>query len=273
MAETFAFLGAGNMAEAFCTGMVQKGGIPASSIQASDIRPAVEIAWPSRLGIALHGSALEAARSAGTLVVAVKPKEVPGLLQGLLQGLGTEALGKKRIISIAAGITTGKIRALVAPALCPVVRVMPNTPAMVGLGASAYCLAQGAGDADAEVAEKLLKTLGLAVRVDEGAMDAVTALSGSGPAYVFLFAEALAAGGEALGLDPETAFSLASQTLLGAAEMVRRRQDSPARLREKVTSPGGTTAAALKVFEDQGLRALVAKAMQAAAKRSAEMGK
>jgi pyrroline-5-carboxylate reductase len=266
-------MGAGNMAEAFCTGMVQKGGIPAASICASDLRPASEIAWPARLGVALRGSAVEAARDASTLVVAVKPKDVPGLLQGLREGLGAEALGKKRIISIAAGIATGKIKALVAPAACPVVRVMPNTPAMVGLGASAYCLAEGAGEADAQVAEALLKTLGLAVRVEEGAMDAVTALSGSGPAYVFLFAEALAAGGEALGLGPETAFSLASQTLLGAAEMVRRRQDTPARLREKVTSPGGTTAAALKVLEDQGLRATVAQAMKAAAQRSAELGK
>jgi pyrroline-5-carboxylate reductase len=150
---------------------------------------------------------------------------------------------------------------------------MPNTPAMVGMGASAYCLGTRAGEADAQVAEAMLKSLGLAVRVKESAMNAVTALSGSGPAYVFLMAEAMAAGGEALGLNPETAFSLACQTLLGSGEMLRRRQDTPARLREKVTSPGGTTAAALKVFEERGFRSMVAEAMKAAALRSAELGK
>jgi pyrroline-5-carboxylate reductase len=273
MPEIFAFMGAGNMAEAFCTGMVQKGGFQPSNLRASDIRLAAEIAWPARLGVSLRSTAADAARDASTLVVAVKPKDVPALLQSLLRDLGPDALGEKRIISIAAGMATGKIESMVAPAACPVIRVMPNTPAMVGMGASAYCLGTRAGEADAQVAEAMLKSLGLAVRVKESAMNAVTALSGSGPAYVFLMAEAMAAGGEALGLDPETAFSLACQTLLGSGEMLRRRQDTPARLREKVTSPGGTTAAALKVFEERGFRSMVAEAMKAAALRSAELGK
>jgi pyrroline-5-carboxylate reductase len=273
LSETFGFLGAGNMAEAFCTGMVQKGGVSPSAIWACDVRPRAEIGWLDRLGILGFGSAEQVARKASTLVVAVKPKDVPALLQGLAASVPGADLQDKRIISIAAGLSTAKLEGYLAPAACPVVRVMPNTPAMVGLGASAYCLGRRASEADAAVTEAMLRSLGLAVQVDETQMDAVTALSGSGPAYVFLFMEALQAAGERLGLDPEVSFSLASQTLRGAAVMVAQRGDTPGRLREKVTSPGGTTAAALKVFEDAAFRELVAKAMQAAAERSRELGK
>jgi pyrroline-5-carboxylate reductase len=142
---------------------------------------------------------------------------------------------------------------------------MPNTPGLIGEGVSAFCLGAGAGDLQAALARQALGPLGAVVQVREDQMDAVTALSGSGPAYVFLFMEALQAAGEALGLEPAVAFDLAAQTLVGASAMIAQRA--------AVTSPGGTTAAALKAFDDAGFRALVQTALTAARDRGAELGK
>jgi pyrroline-5-carboxylate reductase len=143
----------------------------------------------------------------------------------------------------------------------------------VGLGASAYCLGRQAGAFEARLAGKILGSVGLALKVRESAMDAVTAVSGSGPAYVFLFMEALQAAGVKAGLAPQTCFKLAAQTISGAARMIQCSQESPASLRQKVTSPGGTTERALQALEKGGFRSLVEKAVLAAQSRSREMGK
>ena len=204
-------------------------------------------------------------RSSDIVVLSVKPQSFPELLSKL------KISANQLVISIAAGIMLKKIEAQLGKV--PLIRVMPNTPALLAEGASAYCLGGSADETHAADAEALLGCLGLVVRVNEEQMDAVTALSGSGPAYAFLFMEALQAAGQKLGLDAETSFKLAAQTLKGASAMISKGDDTPARLREKVTSPGGTTAAALKAFEDAGFRDIVLKAMTAARDRGAELGK
>jgi pyrroline-5-carboxylate reductase len=273
MACKYAFLGAGNMAEAFSAGLLRAGLAEPGDLIACDVRPKESIAWLAQQGIGRFLPALEAVKAADAVVVSVKPKDVQGLLEDLAKSLDAKELEGKCFMSIAAGVGLGKIEGFLSPAKARVIRMMPNIPVMVGQGASAYSLGAHANAQDASLADAMLKSLGVAVRVEESQMDAVTALSGSGPAYVFLFMEALLEGARKLGLDEPTRFLLAAQTLKGAAEMIMRQQDSPARLREKVTSPGGTTAAALARFEQGALKSLVAEAMQAAALRSAEIGR
>jgi pyrroline-5-carboxylate reductase len=257
------FIGAGNMGEAMIRGLLKAGLAEAADITAADPR-AMHLA---SLGVQAVPEALPAADRADIVVLAVKPQSLPELLKSLKGGLQPRQL----VISIAAGVRLATFEAELGA--LPLIRVMPNTPALVGQGASAYCLGGAAGEAHAADAEALLGCLGLVLRVEESQIDAVTALSGSGPAYVFLFMEALQAAGEKLGLDAETSFLLASQTITGAAAMIAQRAVTPARLREKVTSPGGTTAAALKAFEEAGLREIVLKAMTAARDRGVELGK
>ncbi len=154
-----------------------------------------------------------------------------------------------------------------------VIRVMPNTPALVGQGASAYAMGSGASEADAKLAETLLNSVGLARKVDEKLLDAVTGLSGSGPAFVYLMIEALSDGGVRMGLPRDLATTLAAQTLLGAAQMVVTTGDHPGVLKDRVTSPGGTTIAGLQVLEDRGVRGALIGAVEAATRRSMELGK
>jgi pyrroline-5-carboxylate reductase len=195
----------------------------------------------------------------------VKPDVVPAILPGLADA------GVRRVLSIAAGVRTGAIEAgLGAGAV--VVRCMPNTPALVGQGAAAVAAGSHASTDDLDWAAGILSAVGLVVTVDEPELDAVTGLSGSGPAYVFLLAEGLIAAGIAEGLEPETADALARQTLLGAATLLSRSGEDPAVLRTNVTSKGGTTAAGLAVFAEAGFLDLVADVVTAAAERSRELG-
>ena len=175
------------------------------------------------------------------------------------------------LLSVAAGITTRSIEEAAGRPL-PVVRAMPNTPALVGAGAAAICPGSSAGADDLEWAEEILSAVGLVVRVPEKALDAVTGLSGSGPAYVFLVAEAMAEAGVLAGLPRDVAESLAFQTLLGSARLLVDGDDGPAALRAAVTSPGGTTAAGLRELERHGVRAAFLDAVLAAAERSRELG-
>src|SRR5262249_39840467 len=154
---------------------------------------------------------------------------------------------------------------------CRLVRVMPNTPCLVGMSASAYCLGPGATSADAELVNKLLSAVGLAVALGEEQLDAVTGLSGSGPAFVYLMIEALADGGVRMGLPRDIALRLAAQTLKGAAEMVLATGDHPGVLKDRVASPGGTTIAGLHVLEQQGVRGALISAVEAAARRATEL--
>jgi pyrroline-5-carboxylate reductase len=175
------------------------------------------------------------------------------------------------VLSVAAGVTTRAIEAAAARQLA-VVRAMPNTPALIGAGAAAISPGSGAGEEDLAWAEEVLGAVGLVVRVPETALDAVTGLSGSGPAYVFLIAEAMVEGGVLAGLPREVAEALSFQTLLGSSRMLVDRAGGPAELRAAVTSPGGTTAAGLRELERRGVRAAFLDAVNAAAARSRELG-
>ncbi|MES2202524.1 MAG: pyrroline-5-carboxylate reductase [candidate division FCPU426 bacterium] len=265
--KKIAFIGAGNMGEAMIRGLLKAGVSKPAELSACDLREEKLAALSAELGIRTFIDARQAARQAQIIVLAVKPQGFPELLKELSGQLNSDQL----VISIAAGVTLAKIAAALPGS--PLVRVMPNTPALVGHGASAFCLGTLANADHAKQATALLACLGLVLQVEEGQMDAVTALSGSGPAYVFLFMEALQAAGLKLGLNAEQSFSLAARTISGAAAMIEARQDDPATLRKKVTSPGGTTEAALKVFESGDLRGLVEKAMRAANDRSKELGR
>ena len=199
-------------------------------------------------------------------LVAVKPHVVADVCAGLA------ALGVPRVLSIAAGVTTAAMESVLGDGV-PVVRVMPNTPSLVGQGAAAVAGGRAATPTDLDWAAGILGAVGEVVVVDDEALiDAVTGLSGSGPAYVFLLAEALMAAGIAEGLPADVAVTLTEQTLLGAATLLKASDDPPSTLRENVTSKGGTTAAGLAVFEAAGFRDLVADVVAAAAARSRELG-
>jgi pyrroline-5-carboxylate reductase len=211
-------------------------------------------------------SAAWAVADADVVVVAVKPNDVPATLETALPALGVETL----VLSIAAGITIATIESLVPDR--PVVRAMPNTPALVGTGASAIAPGTHAKAEHMDLAERLLGAVGIVVRVGEPALDAVTGLSGSGPAYVFLVAEALIEAGVLVGLPREIASELTVQTLLGAATLLARDDRGPEALRAMVTSPGGTTAAGLRALESHGVRAAILDAVAEATRRSKELG-
>jgi pyrroline-5-carboxylate reductase len=203
-------------------------------------------------------------RADGT-VIAVKPGDVPAA------GRAVSAAGTDRVLSIAAGVTLATLEDVVGPGV-PVVRAMPNTPARVGLGASAIAAGSSASDADLDWAEALLASVGVVVRVKESLLDAVTGLSGSGPAYVFLVAEALIEAGVLAGLPRDVSETLSVQTLLGSATLLATSDDGAEALRAAVTSPGGTTAAGLRVLEQHGVRSALLEAVAAATARSKELG-
>lgn len=264
---SISFIGAGNMGEAMLRGL-SRAGTPASRLHAYDVRQDRLQSLARDAGFSPQPSLSDAVHAGQLVVLATKPQAFGDLLAQVAPHLRPG----QAVLSIAAGIRLERLQAAFGAAT-PLIRVMPNTPGLIGQGVSAYCLGAAAGPEHAALAEAVLAPLGAVVQVRETDMDAVTALSGSGPAYVFLFMEALQAAGERMGLAPEATFLLASQTLAGAAAMVQRREKSPAELRVAVTSPGGTTAAALKVFEDAGFRDLVARALVAARDRGAELGR
>lgn len=226
----------------------------------------VDEARRAQLAGALPGVTLaEAPLSAEGAVLAVKPQSAKEAARALA------AVAAPRWLSIMAGVTLQRLQSWAGPQVA-VVRAMPNTPALVGAGMTAIAAGDGAGEEDMAWAEALLGAVGQVVRVPEGAMDAVTAVSGSGPAYVFLLAEALAAAGEEQGLDPELSRRLALATVAGAGRLLAEPGADPAALRAQVTSPGGTTEAALSVLEAAGLSPALARAVAAAAERSRQIG-
>lgn len=200
------------------------------------------------------------------LILCVKPGDVPEALReaGDLTG--------KLLISIAAGVPLRRLREW-APGAPRLIRVMPNTPALIGKGAAAYAAAEGATTEDMAVTERIFGAVGVVVSVKEELLDAVTGLSGSGPAFVYTVIEALADGGVLMGLPRDVALRLAAQTVLGAAAMVLETGMHPAQLRDQVTSPGGTTIAGIEVLEAAGMRAAIIGAVRAATERSSELGK
>ena len=210
-------------------------------------------------------SVSEGAVAGEGVVLAVKPAAVPSAAAAAGEA------GCQRVLSIAAGVTLATLEAALPPGT-PVIRAMPNTPALVGAGAAAIAAGRGAGEPDLDWAEEVLGSVGVVVRVSEPLLDAVTGLSGSGPAYVFLVAEALVEAGVLGGLPRDVASKLVVQTLLGSARLLAEGDEGPEALRAAVTSPGGTTAAGLAALEDRAVRAAFLAAVQAATQRSRELG-
>jgi pyrroline-5-carboxylate reductase len=261
-----ALLGGGRMGEALALGLLDNGWDAADLAIAEkdpDRRHHLETELP---GVRVGPSAAWAAGDADVLVVAVKPSDSVEALAGCADALPDQAL----VLSIAAGVTLAELESAVPDR--PVVRAMPNTGALVGQGAAAIAGGQHATELDLEVCERVLGAVGLVVRVPESQLDAVTGLSGSGPAYVFLVAEAMIEGGVLNGLPRDVSEQLVRQTLLGAATLLGDGATTPEALRAAVTSPGGTTAAGLAVLEAHGVRAALLDAITAATERSRELG-
>lgn len=266
-ADTIAFVGGGNMARSLVGGLVARGTDPAR-IHVAEPVDALRAGLAADFGVRVHADAADAVAAAGTWVFAVKPQVMRAVCEGLA-GRAREA--RPLAVSIAAGITTGQLSAWLGGDAA-VVRAMPNTPALLGAGVTGLHANAAVDSAGRARAEGLLASAGETVWIDDEAlMDAVTAVSGSGPAYVFLLAEALEDAARAQGLPADAARTLVLQTILGAARMLTGSGEAPAGLRRRVTSPGGTTQAAIETFEAGGLRALVAEAVDAAAVRGREL--
>ena len=261
-----ALLGGGNMASALVGGLLAKGFPPASiSIIEKLEAPRAKLALDYRVHVSAQPDAIT--QAADTLVLAVKPQD----LRGALAPLGSIVTGKL-VLSIAAGVRLADISRWLG-GHDRLVRSMPNTPALIGAGISALYAPGAVGAEDRARAERILAAVGQTVWVqDERLLDPVTALSGSGPAYVFWFIEHLAAAGTALGLAEETARKLALQTVLCAAQLAAKGTEPVSVLRERVTSRGGTTEAALRVFAEEQMAERLAKALEAASRRGAELG-
>ncbi len=255
-------IGGGRMGEALVGGLVAAGWAPAEDIAVVEVDPGRR----DELSAAHPGLVVgDAPVAADGALLAVKPGDVPDAAAAA----GRAGVG--RVLSVAAGVTTATVEAAL-PEATPVVRAMPNTPALVGAGASAIAAGTAAGPDDLDWAEGVLSAVGEVVRVPEAQLDAVTGLSGSGPAYVFLLAEALVDAGVLNGLPRPTSRALAVQTLRGAAALLAETGEEPATLRAQVTSPGGTTAAGLRALEAAGVRAAVLDAVSAATERSRQLG-
>ncbi len=256
-----AFVGGGNMARSLIGGMLARGQRP-EQIAVGEPFAEARVALNQQFGVAVSEDNASAVAGASMLVLAVKPQKMAEVCAAL-PALDQSVL----VISIAAGVTLPQMRRWLGPGP-RLLRVMPNTPSLVGSGTSALCGEPGLGEADYAAAERLFGSVGSTVRIDdEQLMDAVTAVSGSGPAYFFLLMEAMEAAAVAQGLSPQAARQLVTGTALGAAQMATQDPEGPAQLRRRVTSPGGTTAAALAVFEHAGLTAITDQAIAAATAR------
>jgi pyrroline-5-carboxylate reductase len=254
-------VGGGNMGTALVEGLVAAGRLAAGDIAVVEVAAARREALVGLLpGVAVSAE-VPPCESA---VIAVKPADVPAVASALASA------GARRLLSIAAGVTTATLSTAAGPGVA-VLRAMPNTPALVGAGVSALCTGPGATEPDAAWAAGILDAVGTCERVPEHLFDAVTGLTGSGPAYVFLVAEALVDAGVLAGIARPLAEAMVTQLLVGSSALLADRGD-PAALRAMVTSPGGTTAAGLRVLEERAVRAALSEAVQAAAARSRELG-
>jgi pyrroline-5-carboxylate reductase len=273
MKKKLGFIGAGNMGQALAHGLVVHKVFKAGELIASDVDPVRRRKFSRATGIQAVNGNLEVIDAAPAVLLAVKPQTIDavnGEIGAHLANAGTAA--RKLFISIAAGVPIARFQAHLG-ARCRIIRVMPNAPAMVGEGMAALVRGAAASRADAAFALRLFRAVGHAVELeDESLLDTVTALSGSGPAYVYLFVKAMADAGAELGLPPKLAYEMALQTLCGAAAQMRHSKASVEDLIKVVASPGGTTEAALRSFAANGFPGVVAAAVKAAADRSRELG-
>ena len=266
LSERVGFIGAGQMATALGQGLVKAGLTAAERLLASDPAAEARDRFARATGGKTTADNLEVAAAADVIFLAVKPQQMGKVLSQLRGRIGVEKL----VVSIAAGIRLAVLAEGLGPDAC-LVRVMPNTPCLVGRGACGYCLGDRATARDGDLVRQMLGAVGIAYPVEEKLMDAVTGLSGSGPAFVYVMIDALADGGVRVGLPRQVALALAAQTLLGAAEMVLTTGDHPGVLKDRVASPGGTTIAGLQALEAGGLRAALIAAVEAATRRSIEL--
>lgn len=266
--KTIGFLGAGNMGEALIKGLRGADLVSAGAIFASDVRRD-RLQQVERLyRVQVLESNAELVKRADVVILAVKPQ----VMADVLGEVGPAVTREKLLISIAAGVPTPALRARL-PDGVRLIRVMPNTPALVLEGATAVARASGLEPGDLETAEEIFAAVGKVVVLEEALMDAVTGLSGSGPAYIALVVEALADGGVRMGLDRATATKLAAQTALGAARLLLETGMHPAQLKDMVSSPGGTTIAGVAALEESGLRGALIRAVERATLRSRELGR
>ena len=267
VAMNVVFIGGGNMADALVGGLL-KGGFVASQLRAVEVDGAARRRLSDKYRIECAAEARGTIRQGEVVVFAVKPQQMKEAAR--FSGLKDNA---NLVVSIAAGVTLASLSGWLG-GHAKLVRAMPNTPALIGAGITGLYALPGVSEAERKQAETILGAVGATVWIpDEALMDAVTAVSGSGPAYVFWFVEQLAAAGESLGLSQDTSRKLALETVLGSARLAAQSADAPAVLRERVTSKGGTTEAALKAFEEQKLAERFLRAIEAARDRGAELGR
>ncbi|GKS58817.1 pyrroline-5-carboxylate reductase [Nitrospira sp.] len=266
--QTTGFIGAGNMTEALIGGVLHGGHATAAQLFASDPRVDRRDGLKRRYGLHVTADNREVASRSSLLVLSVEPQ----VLDEVLAEIATSVPSHAVIISVAAGYPISRLAKGLPNHAGSLVRAMPNTPSSVRAGVTALAFSADLGEQNAQRARALFECVGQVVTVEERLMDAVTGLSGSGPAYIFVLIEALADGGVKAGLPRPIAEVLAAQTVLGAAKMVQDTGEHPARLKDRVASPGGTTIAGLHVLEQGRVRATLMSAVEAAAKRSAELG-
>lgn len=277
---TLGFIGAGNMAEAMTGAIIAANILAASQITVCDIDPSKLQVLKTRFGVNTCDDPALLFSTSAIVIFAVKPQVMDTVLESLASSPRFEPKEKKLLLSIAAGIPIVRMEQRLYKNLdelakknLPIIRVMPNTPSLVLTGMSGYCLNTMADARDGETAETILSSMGKTLKCSETLMDAVTAVSGSGPAYFFFVVEAMVEAGVKLGLTREDAMFLSVQTMKGAAALLEQSGDDPELLRKKVTSPGGTTEAAIRVFTESGMKDIIHNALDAAAKRAKELSK
>lgn len=263
--QRLGFLGAGQMAQALARGWLAANLLDPTRLAASDPNPAVRALWTS--GATITANNLDVVARSEVLFLAVKPQMLPDLLAEI----GPAVTAGHLVVSIAAGVTLATLHTALPAAR--LVRAMPNTPCLVGASATGFAVGDGATPADVALVETLFGAVGQVVRLSEGLLDAVTGLSGSGPAFVYVVIEALADGGVRMGLPRDVALTLAAQTVLGAATMVLQTHDHPGQLKDRVASPAGTTIAGLHALERAGVRGAFMDAVQAATHRASELSR
>jgi pyrroline-5-carboxylate reductase len=266
--HTIGCIGAGNMAEALIRGLVRGGHVPSAHVVASAPRRDRLTELAKQYAIEVTTDNRVVAQKCGIVVLSVKPQ----ILDKVLREVGDLLKPGTLVVSIAAGVDTATIEEAVADGV-HVVRAMPNTPALVGAGATAVSAGKHASESDLTNARALFDAVGITIEVDESHLDAVTGLSGSGPAYIFLILEALADAGVKVGLARRNAQRLAAQTVMGSAKLLLETDEHPGKLKDMVTSPGGTAIAGLHTLEEGGLRTTLINAVETATKRARELGR
>jgi pyrroline-5-carboxylate reductase len=267
LTQRIGLIGAGQMATALAQGLVKAGLVAADRMLAADVSPEARTRFTQLTGVPCTADGGQVVAASDVIILAVKPQQVPQVAAELHREFTLEKL----LVSIAAGVRLATLADRFGSGV-RVVRVMPNTPCLVGRGACAYALGDQATDDDGRLVQQLLDAVGIAFAVEEKLLDAVTGLSGSGPAFVYIMIEALSDGGVRMGLPRNIATALAAETVRGAAEMLLSTGEHPGVLKDRVASPGGTTIAGLQALESGGLRAALMAAVEAATRRSIELG-